>query len=88
MISVLKSHLPVEGKNLPVHTVKTVPALLVYLPKVKPRNLALTVFAVIPLKKVAMRVNLARNQNMEKALVLETLTPIHHVVFDVVNNKK
>ena len=78
----------VEDKNLPAPTIKIVPARLAYLPKVKPHNLVLTVFEVIPLRKVAMQVNRLLNQSLEKILALETLTPIHHVAFDVVSKKK
>ena len=78
----------VEDKSLAVHTVRTVLALQVYLLRVKQHSLVQIAFEVIRLKKVAMPINLARNQSLQKALALETLTPIHHAVFDVVSNKK
>lgn len=78
----------VEDKSLLARTIKIVLDPLAYLLKVKQHNLALTVLEVIPLKKVAMRVNLVPIQSMEKTQVLETQTPIHHVAFDVVNKNK
>lgn len=88
MLNVLKSPLPVEDKNLLAHTIRTAPAHQAYLLKAKQHNRVLIVFEVIPRKKAATRVSQVHNQSMEKALALETLTPIHHVAFDVVNKNK
>lgn len=88
MTNELKSHLPAEDKNLAALTVKTVQAHLVCLPKVKRLNQVQIAFEVIQLKKVVMQINQRLNQSLKKAQALETLTPIHHAVFDVVNNRK
>ena len=81
MIGAPRSLSLVADKNLPAPTVKIEPALQVCPVKAKRHNRALTVFAVIQLKKVAMPVN----PNMVKPLVLEILTPILHADFDVEN---
>lgn len=80
--------MPVKDKSLAAHTVRTVLAPQVYLLRVKRHNRVQIAFEVITPKKVAMQINLTRNQNLQKALALETLTPIHHVALDVVSNKK
>lgn len=82
MIIERKNPLPVAVKNLLAHTVKTVRVLQAYRVKVKRRKLVRIDLEVIRLKKVIM----LANQNSLNRLVLEILTPIHHVAFAVVSN--